>query len=255
MLPLEIVDHIFTFLEDDPLTLQKCLECCPELSKFVERHLYANVTIYSNTMPVWVVERLLYSPHLANYVRSLTIQIVPRLSFNRYMAMAAVLKLALQKKLPHLEKVCLASTYTGPGILWRDIQKNMRAVFLTFLRLPTLREVSIWNIIDFPLSEFDKRPNITRLLLRGDFFYSDPQVQSPYPRLDFLSLESCPPDIIPWVRSRTPRSLDFRADDPDRFQQLLQACFNTLIRLNVDLDHTNCRLFFLYLWTSNIEIL
>lgn len=113
---------------------------------------------------------------------------------------------------------------------------KMRAAFLRILRLPTLKEVSI---LDIPLSAFDERQNLTRLLLRSDFSYSEPQVQSRYPRLSFLSLGNLDLTMVPWVRTLS--SLVLHVDDPDGFQQLLESCSDTLIRLNMN-PYVNCTL-------------
>jgi len=159
----------------------------------------------------------------------------------------------LQDKLPLLEKLCLASVDGKRAAVWLEMHKNLRAAFLTFLRLPTLKEVNIQHIADFPLSAFDECQNITRLLLRGKFRHSDSEVRPSYPPLDFLSLQSCLPTIIPWIRSHSPRSLDFRVDNWDMFQDVLQVS-NTLTMLNVDFSHyIHCTHFFPYHWSFIAE--
>ena len=45
MLPPEIVDHIFSFLDADPITLLKCIQCSSELCEIIERHLHTNITV------------------------------------------------------------------------------------------------------------------------------------------------------------------------------------------------------------------
>jgi len=262
MLPAEIVDHIFSFLEANPFTLQKCIECCPGLAKIIERHLYANITICNtrsyhpqimSCFKLW--ELLSHSPHIANYVRSLTIKVTRPPFFRSRYILDVDAFLILQDKLRRLENVCLASAYKKPAeLLWPNVHENIKTAFLTFLRLPTLKEVSIKHIGHFPLTVFDQCQNITRLLLQGDFYQSDIRVEAPYPQLDFLSLGSCPPAIIPWVKSRTLRSLDFRVDNPDTFQQLLEACPNTLVRLNADLNVYCTPLFFFFRRRLLIEI-
>ena len=274
MLPPEIVDHILSFL--DPLTLKKCIACCPELSDILERHLYANITLQDaescQLNPCFQLVKLLsHSPHIANYVRSLTIRVTQPPFHRRGCIQDVEIVSILQDKLQRLERVCLAPAYEKSAVRWSDMHENTRAAFLMLPRLPTLKEVSIRDIEIFPLSTFDECQNITRLLLRGHSCHSDTlnwegqspypqldflsgnfrhsdtwQVQSPYPRLDFLSLESCPPTLIPWVGSRTLRSLDFRVDDPDMFQELLEVCSDTLTSLNVDL-YAYCELLSPYL--------
>jgi len=252
MIPPEIVDLVFSFLEADPFTLQKCVQCHPEISKIAERHLYANITIldskssrdHPQIMPSSTLVQLLsHSPYIANYVRSLTIMLTrgPSLGSQLDPEVASVLR----DKLRLLEKFGLTSNLNYMyRIPWSGVHGNVQAALLTFLRLPTLKEVSISRIAHFPLSLLDECRNVTRVLLQDNFCHLDYKVVRPsYPPLDFLSLQDCCPTVIPWIRSHTPRSLDFRVDDPYTFQKILQVCSDTLTNLNVDLWHRACAFF------------
>ena len=263
MIPPEIVDLVFSFLEADPFTLQKCVQCHPEISKIAERHLYANITIldskssrdHPQIMPSSTLVQLLsHSPYIANYVRSLTIMLTrgPSLGSQLDPEVASVLR----DKLRLLEKFGLTSNLNYMyRIAWPEVHENVQAVLSTFLRLPTLKEVSISRIAHFPLSLLDECRNVTRVLLQNNFCHSDYKVVRPsYPPLDFLSLQDCCPTVIPWIRSHTPRSLDFLVDDPYTFQKILQVCSDTLTNLNVDLGHRTCAFFSPYHWLSFAQV-
>src|SRR5258708_815332 len=71
MLPPELIDHIFSFLQGDSLALKACSKVQPLFSRLAERHLYAHIVISPRAPDV---SNLIFeNPHLLNYPRTLEI--------------------------------------------------------------------------------------------------------------------------------------------------------------------------------------
>jgi hypothetical protein len=238
MLPLEIIDHIFSFLHSDRATLEICSRAHPILLKLVQQHLYANTTI--RNVPAEIFTLMSDSLCIANYVRSLHIKIEYRYtrSLNEE-AIAMVLP-----KFRMLKKITLDDhSFTR----WPMFHEKFRAAFIQCLRLPSMIEVSIHGNI-FPLTAFSNCMSLKKLTLDGTFTFDDLSADStlPYPQIESLTIRrsqnSSLPPIISWAKTCNPRSfglcLNPYDDDMPKLQPLLQVWSNTLTSLEIDFGIT-----------------
>jgi hypothetical protein len=72
MLPAELIDHIFSFLQKDISALKACSKAHPLYSRLAERHLYAHIVIIDPRAPE-VCNLILENPRLLDYPRTLEI--------------------------------------------------------------------------------------------------------------------------------------------------------------------------------------
>jgi len=73
VLPTELLDHIFSFLQKDISALKACSKAHPLLSRLAERHIYAHIVIDPRAPEVY--DDTLENPHLLDYPRTLEIHI------------------------------------------------------------------------------------------------------------------------------------------------------------------------------------
>lgn len=79
-LPLDVVDHILSFLQSDMVALKACSRTHPSLSRLAERYLYAYITFdmacflyHRGNEEIELFEILSERPHIAKYIRSFDI--------------------------------------------------------------------------------------------------------------------------------------------------------------------------------------
>ena len=247
MLPPEIIDHVLSFLQWDRATLKACAQIL-RLSKLVERHLYAHLTVRNLHVNSWnrtsdayypsdLLKLTLDNPNIPKHVRSLRINLdVPQ----GWLSVAAPKYHELELILPaltQLQAILLSSLSSCIG--WHDLRESFRTAFTNCLRLPTLTDVKVSNINAFPLSALDHCSSLKRLLLLGSFHYLPPVSSLPHLSLDSLVLHQCTSmeTVTSWMESRSLHSLDFNGDFR-LFSQLLEVCANTLTTLMVHVPHT-----------------
>jgi len=68
MLPAELIDLIFSFLQENTLALKACSKVHPLFSRLAERHIYAHIVSDSH-----FCQDIIENPHLLNYPRTLEI--------------------------------------------------------------------------------------------------------------------------------------------------------------------------------------
>ena len=261
MLPPEIIDHVLSFLQWDRATLKACAQIL-RLSKLVERHLYAHLTVQNLNFTSWIrtsdayypsdlLKLTLDNPNIPKHIRSLRINLFVS---KGWLSAAASNYQELESILPaltQLQAILLSST--NSSIRWHDLRESFRISFTNCLRLPTLTDVKVSNIDAFPLSALDHCSSLKRLLLLGSFRYLPSASSLPHPSLDSLVLHQCSSmeTVTSWMESRSLHSLDFNGDFM-LFSQLLEVCANTLTTLMVHVPHT-CTLT-LCLTSSNNQI-
>ena len=70
LLPTELIDRIFSFLQGDTSALKACLSAHPVYSKLAERYLYADLQISPSAVS-GLHEQISKNPHLLDYPRTL----------------------------------------------------------------------------------------------------------------------------------------------------------------------------------------
>ena len=243
MLPLEIIDHIFSFLQSDSFALEKCSKAHPILSELVPKHLYANIAIrvpgrFSN---------LLASDDLnANYVRNLQIELVWSIHESSSRRLLDQEKIALM--LPKFRMLRGIALHVGdvddPPTEWPLLHEKFREAFTQCLRLPSMIGVSILGTSEFPLTTFRNCTSIKRLALGGEFDFDDPSSDSSlslvtYPQIVSLALYGCQGSssaIVSWAKICSPHSLRLTLpSDFELLQSLVPIYSNTLVSLELDL--------------------
>jgi hypothetical protein len=194
MFPPEILDYIFSFLDGNLSSLKSCFDADPLFSYVVERHLYAHITVYNghsdepHTFHYSELSKFLsHNPHVGKYVRSLRIDVA---SGERGwdIELASILPILQQ-----LETITLDSQDRA-DLMWGDLHESFQNAFIDCLT-PSLKDIHITGIKDFPLFVLDKCENLKRLSFQ-ELFYSTPWTEpySPCHRLEHLSIKS-------WYRS------------------------------------------------------
>jgi len=251
-LPDDVLDHILSFLQSDLRALKACSQSHPKFIPLVERYLYATVTLYDNNTisqnglgtPQFMT-LLSDNPHIANYIRSLEVEVTYDLieSVQYLEDIASVLRMCSL-----LNKITLKQIHSG----WAALPEAFRLAFLDCLHLSSMKAVCIIYVYGFPLTALEYAKNLKQLTLRGwapdhDFI---PE-RSTYPLLEDLSVQDCGgitlEKIIIWVQAQNLRSLEFLGPcDTTRevwlLQSLLSSCSNTLVNLNLDI-WTGCKSF------------
>lgn len=262
MVPADVVDLVFSFLELDFASLEQCSVAHPYLADLAERYLYANVTLRpssSNFQPPDVdsspqagfvlyppqfASRLLDRPYNARHIRRLCIIISMFFPFRDSAEVSPILP-----QISNLCSITLESTQRG-AITWNTLSADFRAAFMETLRLPSLKEVGIHGIQTFPLSMFNDCRSVGKVSLQ-EIGRLESEPYAPHPQLEVLQLHGGSgslKEIVHWVTGRNLCSLDFGWLDADhRFTllaQLLQACSKTLTTLTLDIG-ARCKSFLL----------
>jgi len=230
-LSIELVDHILSFLQSDPVSLKACRKSHPLLSQLAERHQFSHVVVdYFNLckfafLPSKFTKIIHRHPHIATYIRSISM----RLGVEKYSSeLSSILPM-----MTLLKKVKL------DGRRWQEIPQHFRQALLDCIHLPSMEHVHIVQLSDFPLSALN---NIKRLTLSGwmeDEYLPDPTKLDDSAghklQLESLSLEDFGrgslQKVIAWVPS-TLRSLDISGRN---FGPLLDHCSNSLTNLQLNL--------------------
>jgi len=252
-LPDDVLDHILSFLQSDFHALKACSQSHPKFIPLVERHLYATVTLYDNNTisqnglgTRQFISLLSDNPHIANYIRSLEVEVTYDLieSVQYLEDIASVLRMCSL-----LNKITLKQIPLG----WAALPEAFRLAFLDCLHLSTMKAVCIIRVFGFPLKALEYAKNLKRLTLCGWIpdgnFIPEP---STYPLLEDLSIQDCGGVTLgnvtiwpQWVQARN-RSLEFLAPfdtirEVGQLQSLLSSCSN-ILNLNLDFG-TGCKSF------------
>jgi hypothetical protein len=240
MLPVEILDHILSYLDTDHVALKTCLRAHPVFSDLVKRYLYAHIAVLNKPTvnshglnPEQLAKLLLSNVCVADYVHSLHMT-VSTFGNNQWQEMEWILP-----KFRQLQKISLTVAEQGA---WFSVHKDVREAFMNCLRLPSTVEVSILRAHGFPLYAFADC-GFKKLTLNGNFNPSSRTLSLPC--LESLSIHKgwpCSPEFFSSANIPKLRSLDFRPYRPNDFgtlPQLLQRCSNTLTSLELDFG-INC---------------
>jgi hypothetical protein len=261
-LPLEVLNHIFSFLRNDIPSLSACISATPYFQAIGEKHLWHHFTLHNHNTydpnprnglsrsPAQLSKILADTPHVATYIRSLEISIASPSILQWFMKrslndeeMAPVLPM-----LPHLECISVA----GGCISWDRLHQGFQAALVRALCLPSVKEAAIEGVDGFPLSIFNRCTALRRLsLTRGHFAVAlddnlgslqtggtRPSLESLTIRDDFSLLTIiewlCNIDSLPDITNL--RFLDitiYAAGELSCVAELLRACSNSLCGLEL----------------------
>ena len=249
MLPPEIIDHIFSFLHSDLVTLETCSRAHPIFLKLVQKHLYVNTTIRNDTAEIVRLSKSVSD--IAHYVRSLHIMIErPRPlqggSLNDEGIAMILPQFRMLRKISLDDCVPTRWPMSHRTSTWPKLHERFRAAFIQCLHLSSLIEVSIHGTREFPLTAFANCMSIKKLSLDGTFTFNNLSADStsPYPQIESLSIRRCRaslPTITSWAKTCNPRSLGFslpNLQNNSELQPLLQVWSNTLTSLELDFGIT-----------------
>jgi hypothetical protein len=178
-LPADVVHYIFSFLREDLATLKACTQAHPLLSGLAEYHLYYKTTLDikpgCNSDITQLSSLLEKNPRIRNGVRSLAINVSKELE-PLVSAQTPVIKevSSILSHLPGLNKVTLALS----TLSWIKTHETFRSTFEKILQQPSVTEVHLESVFNFPLSALDTCQNIKTLSL-SDCGGFDVQVHLP----------------------------------------------------------------------------
>jgi len=252
-LPTDVLDYIFSFLESDSITLETCTLSHPFLSQFAQRYLYSTIDLEHGVYDTWrrmfeFNQLLLDTPRIGGYVRTVEVRINdnPRQDLSLFSS--------ILQKLPLVKKITLIQVDRRGEISWEVLPETFRQAFLKCLRLPTMKELYVEYIINFPLSALRDSKTIKILELVDWKYNSKIKVPGdtlvhPFPPIESLSIFDCENQS---VRKMLPRlekchihSLSFslgfaNKHDFDVMADLLACSSNYLTTLNLHVEHILC---------------
>ena len=243
-LPTEVLDYIFSFLESDSVTLEACTRSHPFLSQFAERYLYSTIDLreyVSKPRKMFELNQLLVdTPRIGSCVRTVEVRI------NDNLRQDLTLTSSILRKLPLVKKILIRLNCRGE-ISWEMLSKTFRQAFLKCLRLPSMKELSVQYVNNFPLSALKGSKTIKAVELVG--WKCDPKMKvpgdtlpHPFLSIESLSIKSCESKsvrtMLPWLEKCHIHSLFFfHGHDFDVLPDLLACCSNHLTTLELRLHH------------------
>ena len=184
ILPLDIIENIVNILIDEVEGLEyvKTLSLtCQSFLPFCRKHILSSIEIKSeNNKPITMYrlelpyaeafeQLLLKTPAIAKYVRHLTIRIsITKSYLSRDPLDQVVRQLTRLKSL----SISMYISPVGDSLNWNDICSSMQNSLLYLIHLPTLRDLYLETINDFPISNLITCTNLKYLYL-GDLQITD----------------------------------------------------------------------------------
>ena len=242
VLPVDVVDHIFSFLREDLATLKLCIQAHPLLSGIAERHLYHTTNLdikYGCDLDITQLSSLLEkNPRIRNYIRSLEINI-SNSAKSLVSAQTPVIKAlsSILSSLPCLNKV----TLTLSNLSWTITHTTFRTPFINILQQSSVTEVHLESIYAFPLFVLNACQNIKTLSLSNCEDFKRFELTPSSHHLESLSIRSSDSlGLFGWAINRIgsltslklrPENMEFSA-----LPKLLEACAASLTSLELDMD-------------------
>jgi len=232
VLPAELIDHIFSFLQTDFPSLKACSKAHPLLSRLAERHLYAHVVIDQRAPEV--CNDILQNPRFLDYPRALEMR--PHLYTKKQLAIPFLLVIPRMANVVSL-KIC----HPCPSYKKFDFFSTLGIC----LQQSSIQELHFFNIYDIPFSFLDDARNIKQLTLSDCTALDDPISGSPSSQLCLETLVLSGrfnPRLHRWAtrwvtRLTTLELQDMLNRDWSAFPELLVACSNSLTRLCLDISN------------------
>lgn len=258
----EILDYIFSFLVSHRETLIACSKD-PVLSSIVKRHLHYHLIVNVGNhnretasnyalKPDHLAKLVSEDPRILYNVRVLQIQLELDRSCQFWMPEAPTIvvrhldKFAnLLPMFPVLERIMLTGTSEECPWYWPDA---FRTALEGRLSLPTVKEVHLEGVRDFPFSLLDNCNNLKNLSLSGPFIRSYHNSVSTLPRLQSLSLSTffIDPPFMAWIKLHINELRSLKCSVELQSGQrilstLLKVCSQTLNKLDVSLGNLRCK--------------
>jgi len=229
-LPPELIDHIFSFLQDDTSALKACSKAHPLYSRLAEPYLYAHIVYNPYEPPTMeMCNHFLENPH---YPRTLETSTVSS-SHPSY-----PLALSILKMIPRMANLTYFSIYQ----LIPEDEEYLSALG-SCLQQSSFRQLSLNEIYILPLSILDDAKNIKKLVL-SNIRYTRIESQPPSSQLSLDTLvligeynQDLHRWAMRWVTRLTKLGVLGRGFKR-MIIELLAACSNSLTKLHLDLyDH------------------
>jgi len=233
MLPAELIDQVFSFLQKDILALKACSKAHPLFSILAERHLYAHIVIDPDAPET--CDLILENPRLLDYPRTLQIRCHDYTSSRNPMAIVPMI--------PQMSNLISLRIDTLPCPL--DQEQEFFSTFKIILQQlqPSLQQLSLQLFHDFPLSILDVAKSIKQLTLSyctADKHESISSSPSSHLSLETLILSGDHnPELHRWAMRWVTRLTTLELQDPmpyrdwTVFPELLVACSNSLTWLRL----------------------
>ena len=229
MLPAELIDHIFSFLQEDTLALKACSKAHPLYSRLAERHLYTHIVSDSK-----VSNDILDNPHLLDYPS--TLEIRSHLFTRSQPAISFISVIPQMSNLVSL-KIC------DPCPFYK--RNEFISMLRNCLQQSSFQELHLSHHIRFSFSVLDDAKNIKHLTLSHCYAdENEPISSSPSSQLSLDTLIFSDYHnsyfhrwAVRWVTRLT--SLELRQLSLDQnwtvFSELLIACSNSLTKLHLSM--------------------
>ncbi|KAJ6562204.1 hypothetical protein B0H19DRAFT_1259786 [Mycena capillaripes] len=192
-IPQELVEAIL--VDFDPREDRKSLKfialTAVNFAGPAQRVIFRSLALHTDNMPAFerMMNLLNGSPHLASYVKDLTITL-PHKTFPDHHGL-------LQLVLPKFRNV-RRFILNGLGVSWHDLQPGLQSTFSAFLSRSSLEKLHLIHICDFPLAIITRAAQTIPLLSvqnvsiekKEKFETLKEPTPSPAPRLTHLILSS-----------------------------------------------------------------
>jgi hypothetical protein len=227
LIPIELIDRIFSFLQGDTSALKACSSAHPVYSKLAERYLYTELTISRSAD---IHEQFSKNPHLLDYPRTL-----------QFFLDDAVWSISIMSMIPRMTNLVSLTIRGHPARSF--MSQSFISAFKNYLQQSAIQEVCLHDLDGIPLSFLDNNRSIRKLTLISCTATDDPMwnTGSPLQSLETLIIRhDYNDDLIRWavgqVTYLTSLELHYMTDDDDGVPALLEACSNTLTKLHLNLD-------------------
>ena len=255
--PVEILDHIFSFLVSSRETLV-ALSKDPVLSSIVERHVYYQLVVHigqptfhsCSFEPDRLSKVVSKNPRILNYVRILQIEIGIDRPSNPKMEEVQAIRTQLDefaktlRLFPVLECITLTTSINREWY-WSGA---FRAALEGRLNLPTVKEVRLAGDSRFPSSLLDNRENITNLSFSALTLVTEGQDLTKLPELQSLTLSThfMSSELLSWIKLHISdlKSLKYTYAAISGLwplSEMLGVCSQTLKKLDISLVDSKCK--------------
>jgi len=258
-LPAEILDHIFSFLQADPTSLRACSKSHPSLSQLAEPYLYSHIVIKAgesslSDRPSNLAELLSKRPHIAHYIHNLEIWVIGDSGIFDHHIQCHLEEISnLLPMLLALRQIALNHAAAQSFFQWETQPESFRLAFLACLRLPSMQDVSLTRVFQFPWSSlvnFNEYKSLRGLALQGYYWtnryanVAEDGLSNQNGSLPFESLciqgynrEGVVQKFTDWAATCLPRlrSLKFSSQAYHSLVKLLTSCSTTLVNLSFDI--------------------
>lgn len=181
--PQDIINAIVDQLHDDTTTLKQCALTATAFGQTSQKHIFRTIQLVefvkAQSQCQRLHETLTESPHLGSFIRELYVKDSPStadsangfemVDATNWMARDAKL-VALLSMLPNLRYLRLSSFY---GLDWKTLPGAVRSAFLS--ALGSIPVVTLSNVRNFPVAQFQNFTGLRNLTLDGVHFDSEEQ--------------------------------------------------------------------------------